>query len=101
MGVYDQAGLEYNFKKANSEPKPSTAKMSEANADANTETEYIKLKVVGQSHHPDGAAINLDCNVLTLRLHGNLSLADEDLNLLLGLVGVAAGGFKGTYKNTI
>merc|ERR1712109_208410 len=48
MGVYDQAGLEYNFKKANSEPKPSTIKMSEANADTNTETEYIKLKVVGQ-----------------------------------------------------
>jgi len=53
------------------------------------------------SHHPDGAAINLDCNVLTLRLHGKLSLADEDLNLLLGLMGVAAGGLKGTNKNTI
>merc|ERR1712038_834680 len=48
MGVYDQAGLEYNFKKANAESKPSTIKMSEANADPNTEPEYIKLKVVGQ-----------------------------------------------------
>merc|ERR1712038_1646972 len=60
-------GLEYNFRKANSEPKPSTIKMSEANADTNTETEYIKLKVVGQDSNEIHFRVKMSTNMGKLK----------------------------------
>merc|ERR1719418_433864 len=42
-----------------------------------------------------------DNDMLTLRLHGYVSVANEDLDLLHGLRGVAAGRLQGANKDTI
>jgi len=49
----------------------------------------------------NGAAVDLNDDMLTLGLHGDIGATDEDLDLLLGLRGVAARGLKGANKNTI
>merc|ERR1712027_142636 len=49
----------------------------------------------------NGAAVDLNNDMLTLGLHGDIGTTNEDLDLLLGLRGVAAGGLKGANKNTI
>merc|ERR1712223_701381 len=49
----------------------------------------------------DGAAIDPDCDVVTLRLHGDLHTAKEDLDFLHGLGGVVARGLQGSNKYTI
>ena len=49
----------------------------------------------------NGAAVDLNDDMLTLGLHGDIGTTNEDLDLLLGLRGVAAGGLKGANKNTI
>merc|ERR1719500_1318789 len=51
--------------------------------------------------HLDGASIDLDDDMLALRPHGDVSAANEDLDLLLRLRGVAAGGLQGSNKDTI
>ena len=49
----------------------------------------------------NGAAVDLDDDVLTLWLHGDIGATNEDLDLLLGLRGIPARGLKGANKNTI
>merc|ERR1712117_654571 len=51
--------------------------------------------------HLNRAAVNLNDDTLTLRLHSDVGATNEDLDLLLGLRGVAARGLKGANKNTI
>jgi len=51
--------------------------------------------------HLNGAAVDLNDDTLTLRLHSDVGATNEDLDLLLGLRGVAARGLKRANKNTI
>jgi len=49
----------------------------------------------------NGAAIDLNNDMLTFRLHGDIGAANEDLDLLLSLRGVASRGLKGADKDAI